>query len=66
MPARWRQTHLGDGMQVQLLRFGSVEVEGRPYENDIVIEVAGNSQGADAQTVLELARSYHSGSRRVI
>ena len=25
-------------MQVRLLRFGSVEVEGREYENDIVIE----------------------------
>jgi len=28
----------GDGMQVRLLRFGSIEVEGREYENDIVIE----------------------------
>jgi hypothetical protein len=25
-------------MQVRLLRFGSIEVEGREYENDIVIE----------------------------
>jgi hypothetical protein len=25
-------------MQVQLLRFGSIEVEGRKYENDVVIE----------------------------
>jgi len=25
-------------MQVRLLRFGSIEVEGRQYENDIVIE----------------------------
>jgi hypothetical protein len=25
-------------MQVRLLRFGSIEVEGRKYENDIVIE----------------------------
>jgi hypothetical protein len=25
-------------MQVQLLRFGSIEVEGREYDNDIVIE----------------------------
>jgi hypothetical protein len=25
-------------MQVRLLRFGSIEVEGRTYENDIVIE----------------------------
>ena len=28
----------GDGMQVRLLRFGFIEVEGRQYENDIVIE----------------------------
>jgi hypothetical protein len=25
-------------MQVRLLRFGSIEVEGRQYDNDIVIE----------------------------
>ena len=25
-------------MQARLLRFGSIEVEGREYENDIVIE----------------------------
>ena len=39
MPARLPLTHLEvTEMQVRLLRFGSIEVEGRQYDNDIVIE----------------------------